>query len=158
MYWLDMPNPLLWGLIAFVLNFVPYAGSATTLVLLTVVALVSFDGVGKAVTVAGTYLRADDAGRTGAAAGAGRPPARYQPAGGAARALVRRLALGRRGRRAGDAGAGVGQGGGAGNRAQPQRRTIEPDAETVRTRASHWLRERARAIDGSRGRGSAGTD
>jgi predicted PurR-regulated permease PerM len=56
MYWLDMPNPLLWGLIAFVLNFVPYAGSATTLVLLTVVALVSFDGVGKAVWVAGTYL------------------------------------------------------------------------------------------------------
>ena len=56
MYWLDMPNPLLWGLIAFVLNFVPYAGSATTLVLLTMVALVSFDGVGKALWVAGTYL------------------------------------------------------------------------------------------------------
>jgi predicted PurR-regulated permease PerM len=56
MYWLDMPNPLLWGLIAFVLNFIPYAGSATTLLLLTVVALVSFDGVGKAVWVAGTYL------------------------------------------------------------------------------------------------------
>jgi predicted PurR-regulated permease PerM len=56
MYGLDMPNPLLWGLIAFVLNFVPYAGSATTLLLLTVVALVSFEGVGKAVWVAGTYL------------------------------------------------------------------------------------------------------
>jgi predicted PurR-regulated permease PerM len=56
MYWLDMPNPLLWGLIAFVLNFVPYAGSATTLVLLTAVALVSFDGVSKALWVAGTYL------------------------------------------------------------------------------------------------------
>ena len=56
MYWLDMPNPLLWGLIAFVLNFVPYAGSATTLGLLTVVALVSFEGVGQAVWVAGTYL------------------------------------------------------------------------------------------------------
>ena len=56
MYWLDMPNPLLWGLIAFLFNFVPYAGSATTLVLLTIVALVSFDGAGKAVAVASTYL------------------------------------------------------------------------------------------------------
>ena len=56
MYMLDMPNPLLWGVLAFVLNFVPYAGSATTLVLLTVVALVSFEGAGKAVGVAGTFL------------------------------------------------------------------------------------------------------
>jgi predicted PurR-regulated permease PerM len=56
MYWLDMPNALLWGVVAFTLNFIPYAGSATTLLLLTVVALVSFDGVGKAVSVAGTYL------------------------------------------------------------------------------------------------------
>ncbi len=56
MAWLDMPNPLLWGVIAFAFNFVPYAGSATTLTLLTIVALVSFDGVGKAFSVAGTYL------------------------------------------------------------------------------------------------------
>jgi len=56
MAWLDMPNPLLWGVIAFLFNFIPYAGSATTLALLTIVALVSFDGVGKAVSVAGTYL------------------------------------------------------------------------------------------------------
>lgn len=56
MYWLDMPNPLLWGVVAFAFNFVPYAGSATTLLLLTVVALVSFDGIGKALSVAGTYL------------------------------------------------------------------------------------------------------
>jgi predicted PurR-regulated permease PerM len=56
MAWLDMPNPMLWGVIAFLFNFVPYAGSATTLTLLTVVALVSFDGVGKAVSVAGAYL------------------------------------------------------------------------------------------------------
>jgi len=56
MYALDMPNPLLWGAMAFTLNFVPYAGSAVTLVLLTIVALVSFDGVAKAVAVAGAYL------------------------------------------------------------------------------------------------------
>jgi predicted PurR-regulated permease PerM len=51
-----MPNALLWGVIAFVLNFIPYAGPATTLVLLTVVALVSFDGLGKAFAVAGSFL------------------------------------------------------------------------------------------------------
>jgi predicted PurR-regulated permease PerM len=56
MYLLDMPNPLLWGVLAFALNFIPYAGSAITLVLLTAVALVSFDGAAKAVSVAGTYL------------------------------------------------------------------------------------------------------
>jgi predicted PurR-regulated permease PerM len=56
MYVLEMPNPLLWGVLAFVLNFVPYAGSATTLVLLTVVALVSFEGAAKAIAVAGTFL------------------------------------------------------------------------------------------------------
>lgn len=56
MAWLGMPNPLLWGVIAFLFNFIPYAGSATTLTLLAVVALVSFDGVGKAMSVAGMYL------------------------------------------------------------------------------------------------------
>ena len=56
MFLLDMPSPVLWGVMAFTLNFIPYAGSATTLVLLTVVALVSFDGATKAATVAGVYL------------------------------------------------------------------------------------------------------
>jgi len=56
MYWLEMPNPLLWGVIAFLFNFIPYAGSATTLLLLTAVALVSFDGVARALWVAGVYL------------------------------------------------------------------------------------------------------
>lgn len=56
MYWLGMPNPLLWGVVAFVLNFVPYAGPAATLVLLTVVAVVSFDGLSKALAVAGCFL------------------------------------------------------------------------------------------------------
>ena len=56
MYWLGMPNPLLWGMVAFLLNYVPYAGSATTLVLLIVVAVVSFEGLGKAFAVAGCYL------------------------------------------------------------------------------------------------------
>ena len=56
MHWIGMPNALLWGAVAFVLNYVPYAGSAATLVLLTAVALVYFDGLGPAFVVAGTYL------------------------------------------------------------------------------------------------------
>lgn len=56
MQWLGMPNALLWGVVAFLFNFIPYAGSATTLVLLTVVALVSFDGLERAFAVAGCYL------------------------------------------------------------------------------------------------------
>jgi predicted PurR-regulated permease PerM len=39
-----------------VLNFIPYAGSATTLVLVTLVAAVSFDGLGHAAGVSLSYL------------------------------------------------------------------------------------------------------
>jgi len=53
---LGMPNPVLWGVVAGVLNFIPYVGSATTFVILTVVAFVSFDGVGRVLAVSGSYL------------------------------------------------------------------------------------------------------
>lgn len=53
---LAMPNPFLWGAVAAVLNFLPYVGSATTLVLLTVVAFVTFNGIGHVVAVAVSYL------------------------------------------------------------------------------------------------------
>jgi predicted PurR-regulated permease PerM len=53
---LGMPNPLMWGALAAVLNFIPYIGSATTLLLLVVVALVSFDSMGRVAAVAASYL------------------------------------------------------------------------------------------------------
>jgi predicted PurR-regulated permease PerM len=53
---LGMPNPLLWGAIAAVLNFIPYVGSATTLLLLIIVAFVSFDNAGRVLAVAASYL------------------------------------------------------------------------------------------------------
>jgi predicted PurR-regulated permease PerM len=53
---LGMPNPILWGALAAVLNFIPYVGSATTLFVLAIVAFVSFDGVGRVLAVTGTYL------------------------------------------------------------------------------------------------------
>jgi predicted PurR-regulated permease PerM len=51
-----MPNPFLWGTMAALLNFIPYAGATTTLIVLTIVAIISFDGLGHAVAVAGSYL------------------------------------------------------------------------------------------------------
>jgi predicted PurR-regulated permease PerM len=51
-----MPTPYLWGALAGVLNYVPYAGSATTLVVVTLVAIVSFDNLGHVLGVAGSYV------------------------------------------------------------------------------------------------------
>jgi predicted PurR-regulated permease PerM len=51
-----MPNPFLWGTMAAVLNFIPYAGATTTLIVVTVVAIISFDGLGHAAAVACCYL------------------------------------------------------------------------------------------------------
>jgi len=56
MMWCGMPNPWLWGTMAAVLNFIPYIGSTTTLIVLTVVAIVSFDGLGRVLVVAVSYL------------------------------------------------------------------------------------------------------
>lgn len=53
---LGVPNSFLWGTMAALLNFIPYVGGATTLVALSVVALVSFDGVGKIIAVPAAYL------------------------------------------------------------------------------------------------------
>jgi len=56
MWALGMPNPYLWGVVAGVLNFIPYVGSALTLVILTVVAFVSFKGIGGVFAVSFSYL------------------------------------------------------------------------------------------------------
>jgi len=53
---LGMPNPLLWGAVAAILNFIPYVGSATALLLLTVVAFVTFNNLGHVAAVAASYL------------------------------------------------------------------------------------------------------
>jgi predicted PurR-regulated permease PerM len=53
---LGMPTPYLWGLVAATLNFIPYAGPATTLIIVTLVAVVSFDKLGQVAAVAASYL------------------------------------------------------------------------------------------------------
>jgi predicted PurR-regulated permease PerM len=57
-YVFELPTPLLWGVMAGVLNFVPYAGSATTLTVLTIVAILTHDTLSPAFGVALTYLAA----------------------------------------------------------------------------------------------------
>jgi predicted PurR-regulated permease PerM len=56
MWVLGMPNPVLWGVVAGVLNFIPYVGSAATLVILSVVAFVSFDDMTHILAVPGSYV------------------------------------------------------------------------------------------------------
>ena len=53
---LGMPTPYLWGIIAATLNFIPYAGPTTTLILLTLVATVTFDRLGQVAAVSASYL------------------------------------------------------------------------------------------------------
>jgi predicted PurR-regulated permease PerM len=56
MYLLKMPNPLLWGALAALAEFIPYLGATAMLVLLTLAGLVTFDQVGHALLVPAGYL------------------------------------------------------------------------------------------------------
>jgi predicted PurR-regulated permease PerM len=56
MYLLGMPSPLLWGVVAAVLEFVPYLGATVMTLLLALAALATFDNVGHAFLVPGAFL------------------------------------------------------------------------------------------------------
>lgn len=56
MYLLGMPNPVLWGVVAAVLNFVPYVGAVANTVLLALAAFITFEDTGRALMVPGTFL------------------------------------------------------------------------------------------------------
>src|SRR3954454_20001928 len=51
-----MPNPLLFGVGVFALNYVPYAGPATGVVLTTIVGLISGDGLWRGALAGGSYI------------------------------------------------------------------------------------------------------
>lgn len=51
-----LPNALLIGLIAFLLNFIPYLGAAAGIGLVTIIAALSFDWIGWAPIAGGIYL------------------------------------------------------------------------------------------------------
>jgi len=51
-----MPNPVLWGVAACLLEFVPYVGASTMTVILSVTALVTFEDVGHALLVPALFV------------------------------------------------------------------------------------------------------
>lgn len=53
---LGMPNPVLWGALVMLLELVPYVGAATVVVVLGVAALATFDQLGRALLVPGSFL------------------------------------------------------------------------------------------------------
>ena len=53
---LGMPNPVLWGVVVACLEFVPYLGAVTAVVLLSVAGLAQFDHLGQALMIPGSYL------------------------------------------------------------------------------------------------------
>jgi predicted PurR-regulated permease PerM len=55
MLW-GMPTPYVWGIMAALLNFIPYAGATTTLAIVTFVASMTFNDVPRIFGVAGSYL------------------------------------------------------------------------------------------------------
>lgn len=48
-----LPNALLWGVVACLLNFIPYAGAVATVALIGIAALAAFDGTGQVLLVVG---------------------------------------------------------------------------------------------------------
>ncbi len=56
LWWLDMPNPVLWGVMAGLLNFVPYLGAVVGVSVVALVALLTFDSVGAALAPPALYL------------------------------------------------------------------------------------------------------
>ena len=53
---LDMPNPILWGATAGLLNFVPYFGPILMSIVLVLAGMLSFESTGRALTPAIIYL------------------------------------------------------------------------------------------------------
>ncbi len=56
MFALGMPNPILWGAVVTVLEFVPYLGAMTAIVVLTIAALTVFDNVGRALVIPLSFI------------------------------------------------------------------------------------------------------
>lgn len=56
MHLLGMPNPVLWGVMAAMLNFIPYIGAMTGIAIVAVVALLTFDDPGRAALPPLCYL------------------------------------------------------------------------------------------------------
>jgi predicted PurR-regulated permease PerM len=56
MWLLGMPSPVLWGMLTVLLEFIPYLGGMTMVLLLTLMGLATFDTLGRALLAPGAYL------------------------------------------------------------------------------------------------------
>jgi predicted PurR-regulated permease PerM len=56
MWAIGMPDPLVWGLLTFALEFIPYLGAATMVGLLTITGLTTFPSIGHALLAPISYL------------------------------------------------------------------------------------------------------
>ncbi len=54
--WIGLPNPLLWGAIAFVTNYIPYVGALVMIGVLAMVGFLTFDELGQALLAAGGFV------------------------------------------------------------------------------------------------------
>jgi predicted PurR-regulated permease PerM len=56
LWWIGMPNAPLWGALVALFEFIPYLGALAVVVVLTIAGLSTFDNVGRALLVPGSYL------------------------------------------------------------------------------------------------------
>jgi len=56
MHLLGMPNPVLWGVLAAITNYIPYLGAVACMVILGLVALVQYDAPSRALLVPGVFF------------------------------------------------------------------------------------------------------
>jgi predicted PurR-regulated permease PerM len=56
MFLLGMPNPLLWGVMAGLLHFIPFLGALVGIIIVTLVAAITLDGAGAILLVPATYF------------------------------------------------------------------------------------------------------
>jgi predicted PurR-regulated permease PerM len=56
MAWMKVPNPLLWGVVATVTNYIPYLGAILMIVILAMVGFLSFDNLTQSLMVPGVFV------------------------------------------------------------------------------------------------------
>jgi predicted PurR-regulated permease PerM len=56
MHLIGLPNPVLWGLLTFAFEFLPYLGGVFMMVLLAISAIATFDSIGRVLLAPGAYL------------------------------------------------------------------------------------------------------
>ena len=111
MYLLGMPNPVLWGVMAAVLNFVPVVGAAVGVVVIALVGLISFPAMLDGADPCRRLPRPAPDRVADHHALRHRPPADHEPGCGVSRHRLLDVAVGHPRRAAGGAAAGRGQGG-----------------------------------------------